>query len=151
MTERATTSLTPSATILAPEGAARPKVMRRPAHFAGSAPETSNVVPMAVMRVEPLIPETTPALIPAVTHSWQDDGRFGIALIALLLLINSTAILWLSTKPQITPAASITITQKSEVTETNASPVTVMTDEDMLEPSPFIHVLDSKAQRIRNE
>ena len=34
---------------------------------------------------------------------WQDDGRFGIALMVLLLVVNGAAALWLSHTPKAPP------------------------------------------------
>ncbi len=73
------------------EPAIRPKVMRRPAHFAGgetlaagadSAAETANI-------------PTIPTLYTPPARYWQEDARFGLALVLLVVVINALLILCL--------------------------------------------------------
>jgi hypothetical protein len=85
MIERAATRLESSS----PESLAKPKVMRRPAQFSGSvSPAVTDI-------------DITPAPAPsrsfaALTNSqpaqdslpWQHDGRFALALLAVVLFVN---------------------------------------------------------------
>ncbi len=83
----------------------RPKVMRRPAHFsattvaktpAPSAPAPARPRDTASenenLAASPAAPaaSTSPAQKP-----WQDDIRFGIALLSILVLVNFALIMWL--------------------------------------------------------
>ncbi len=60
----------------------RPKVMRRPATF--SAPSHQGPLPFEMLKIPPVVEHVaTPQYRP-----WQDDGRFGIALLAIVVIIN---------------------------------------------------------------
>lgn len=82
--------------------AARPKIMRRPAHFSG--PPTQDT---------PTPPPTTPAKaasapITVGMRPWQEDGRFGLALVVILLMVNLGLMLWLPRlQPRATPVDSV--------------------------------------------
>ncbi len=65
--------------------AARPKVLRRPAQFSGSR--------LPALREQPApAPQAAPP-VPRVGRAWQDDVRFGLALIISLIVLNVLMIL----------------------------------------------------------
>jgi hypothetical protein len=85
MSEHATTRLgSPHQDALA-----KPKVMRRPAQFSGTAASThpTDAVPPALLTIRPLTPIMPSAAIPAPLP-WQHDGRFAIALLSAVLVFN---------------------------------------------------------------
>jgi hypothetical protein len=107
------------------ELAVRPKVLRRPAHFSA----------------RPLIEAPTPALIPLqhtyteqkltpAFRAWQDDGKFAITLLALVIVVNLVVSAWLSA---ISPSPAAV---KSTLIDT--TPATV-------------HVLDSHPRAISEQ
>lgn len=67
--------------------AARPKIMRRPAQF-------SSPSPVIIVQAPMLNPPTETNSVMA-TQSWQDDGRFAIALVVVVVAINLLASMWL--------------------------------------------------------
>jgi hypothetical protein len=71
----------PSSPSIATEGSARPKIMRRPAQFSGSLPAAIPALP--AIAAAPTKPETAPT-----RPAWQDDGRFGVALVLSILVVN---------------------------------------------------------------
>ena len=79
----------------AAETAARPKFSRRPASFSrASAPAPASTVsdvptfitPEAAP-LAPLAPKFKP-IVPPERHAWQEDARFGIAMLLIVLLVN---------------------------------------------------------------
>jgi hypothetical protein len=82
----------PSRVIAAPP--VKPKVLRRPAQFSAPTshaptPETTN------LRTDALTKPEQPAS-QALTRPWQDDGRFAISLLAIVIVVNIALSLWLS-------------------------------------------------------
>ena len=73
----------PSAPSVAEDGASRPKFSRRPASF--SPAEVREELPARVVRMQPEKPKPSVAV---TATPWQEDIRFGLALVALLLLAN---------------------------------------------------------------
>lgn len=71
------------------ELAVRPKVLRRPAHFSGTNPLHEIISP------EPVSIPLFPPKAEFSTTSWQDDGRFGLVLLAIVAIINISLMLWL--------------------------------------------------------
>ena len=65
------------------EAVSRPKVMRRPATF--SAPNHLEPLPSEPVNLAPRVGH---GQAPTPSRAWQDDGRFGVALLTLILLIN---------------------------------------------------------------
>jgi hypothetical protein len=80
---------------------ARPKVMRRPAQFSSSrspaispnAPVTRAINPQDTRIESAPSPQLSPPA-PAA-KLWQDDARFGIAMLTIVVLVNLALILWL--------------------------------------------------------
>ena len=60
----------------------RPKIMRRPATFSAAA--HNNPLPFELLKISPVVEHV------ASTHlrPWQDDGRFGMTLLAIVVVIN---------------------------------------------------------------
>ena len=121
------------------EALARPKVMRRPAHFS-TAPDAPSP------RAQPVDDEritTLPAPVSAPTVSsriWQDDARFGTVMLLIVVLVNMGLMVWL---PHIrVPVAShnATIEQAAPITQ-DAAPVTGVTL--YTKPAPAAHALPS--------
>jgi hypothetical protein len=85
MIERAATRLESSS----PESLAKPKVMRRPAQFSGSlSPAITDIditPPPAPSRSVAAIATGQPA---QESLPWQHDGRFALALLAVVLFVN---------------------------------------------------------------
>jgi hypothetical protein len=86
------------------EGSVRPKVMRRPAQFASRA-ITPQPLPALLTQVD--APTNTKTVLH--TRAWQDDGRFAMTLLAIIIVINVAVSAWLSamTPLSLTPPASI--------------------------------------------
>ena len=74
----------------APGTLVRPKAMRRPAQFASQA--------VAAPAPAELAPTTSQAASKpqVVTRPWQDDGRFAMTLLAVIILMNIAVSAWLS-------------------------------------------------------
>ncbi len=88
--------------------------MRRPAQFSGSG--TTPFLPMIAAATVTTIPldapvsEKTPASRP-----WQEDGKFAVALLGVVILINLAVILWLSAIAP-TPVTPRLVTKQTEQT-----------------------------------
>lgn len=92
---------------------ARPKIMRRPAQF-------SSPTPILIVQ-EPALntPVDQPHESLTITvKAWQDDGRFALALVLLLMAFNLLVSVWLApvashvqpvatTTPSVAPAVTI--------------------------------------------
>lgn len=115
MNQRATlqTSNAPTASTVAPsaDGAVRPKVMRRPAQF--STPASNLRVPPTLpleQRLDAALREPAAPAVQATpsARAWQDDGRFAVALLAIVIVVNVAVSIWLSamSPPAVAPAAS---------------------------------------------
>jgi len=99
-----------------PATPARPKVMRRPAHFSDIRPAPS-VAPAIVLPAATTIDEnenlSASAPLPAAvalppSKPWQDDVRFGIAMLTIVVLVNVALMLWLpNMRPTNIPAADV--------------------------------------------
>lgn len=74
------------------ETIARPKLSRRPASFSRPAPDTAPLATSALMPLEPLPLAAASAPVrpasPAAPTAWQEDARFGIAMLLLVALVN---------------------------------------------------------------
>lgn len=84
---------------------ARPKVLRRPTQFSGSTPvtedlraeSTSDVVIAAFPLTERTQTKKPQATRPFAHRAWQDDGRFAITLLAVVVIVNTVLAMWLGT------------------------------------------------------
>ncbi len=136
------------------DGVARPKVMRRPAHFSDAAPAT-NVQPFSAPE---LIAREKPA---PVSKSWQDDGRFAVALLAIVILTNLAVMAWLNHIGPHTKAGTSAPVLAAAPPKENAAPtlgdITVFaqpgpTDDaaplDDDSAAPTIHLLDDGAATV---
>lgn len=118
MSERAT-AFNLSSTGTPPAGnelAVRPKVLRRPAHF-GAKPIESPV-PVLLPLQSSEFNEQPLASTPA--RAWQDDGKFAITLLGLVILVNIIVSAWLSA---ISPAKP---THATDAAPTAENPVHVL-------------------------
>ncbi len=61
--------------------------MRRPAQFSGAAPLEPS---LAVLPSAPATAKTIPA------RGWQDDGKFAVTLLALVIFVNLLLTFWLT-------------------------------------------------------
>ncbi|MFM9889685.1 MAG: hypothetical protein ACKVOE_03435 [Rickettsiales bacterium] len=86
------------------QAAVRPKVMRRPAQFSQPTPPVVAETQLAAL---PVVSEPSLARLPR-TYPWQDDGRFGLALVAILVVVNLALLLWL---PHLLPQPIATATR----------------------------------------
>lgn len=96
MNERATAYKIPpqAAASAGAELAVRPKVLRRPAHF-----NTKTAIEAPVPVLLPLHTATSQAAekpSPAAFRAWQDDGKFAITLLAIVIVVNLVVSAWLS-------------------------------------------------------
>lgn len=93
----------------------RPKVMRRPAQF--SVVEKLPPIPPAPLM---LVPHNAPAIIAAPqARPWQDDGRFALVLLGLIIFMNLAVIAWLSAlAPTQTPDSS-TVHSRTSLLDSN--------------------------------
>ena len=137
MSERATAyRIAPQATAPAPgaELAVRPKVLRRPAHFNAKAaplagPGESAAPVLVSLPFQPVLPQPEKP-VPAF-RAWQDDGKFAITLLALVILVNLAVSAWLAA---ISPDKAIAPT----------APVASVA-------APAVHVLDTSARDISEQ
>ena len=131
MSERATAyNLAPQATTPTPgnELAVRPKVLRRPAHFNAKAsivePASAPIL-VPFQPVPPAAEKTAPAF-----RAWQDDGKFAITLLTLVILVNIAVSAWLAA---ISPEKAVTA---------QSAPIAA---------APAVHVLDSSTRDISEQ
>ena len=75
------------------EPLARPKVMRRPTHFSNAPSAPSIPIPKLPTEVEASAP--LPAASLPVRMAWQDDARFGLVMLVIVVLVNIGIMLWL--------------------------------------------------------
>jgi len=121
---RAENTVAAEVTPASPEVTNRPKVMRRPANF--SAATASRPMPFEPLPAD-LLP-TPPTH--AAARSWQDDGRFGLAMLVVVMMVNLLLTLAFSS-PQAAKEVETTIIQSSgdprahATTVTESSPVTI--------------------------
>lgn len=101
----------------------RPKILRRPAQFSGEIPAGKVLTALRLAAPMPIV-AATPASKP-----WQDDGRFAVALLTIIILMNVLVTLWL---------AHITRQQTSNTTPAPHHTVT----------SGSVHVLDDLAHPV---
>jgi hypothetical protein len=87
----------PTRTAGADEPAARPKVLRRPSQFS-HVPATPAEAPPE-QQLPALLPNARPAPAATVSHGWQEDSRFGLLLIAVLVVVNGALALLLPLLP----------------------------------------------------
>lgn len=88
--------------------------MRRPAQFSSpsASPTNNNTTPDLRLDAAQAAPQPLGAPLP---RPWQDDPRFAIALLAIVIIVNVALSLWLSPS---TPAPSI-----ADTTLESAKPV----------------------------
>lgn len=118
-------------TSAASEPQARPKVLRRPAQFSRKAdPLVSDAAPISTPAAPSLspVPVSTARSIVKFAPGWQDDGRFGVAIIFCLVLFNVVLAFTLSHTPR-------------ETVSSGPSTVTLMNNASM--PSAVRHGPDS--------
>lgn len=143
----------------AAEGQARPKVMRRPAALA--APTPTHSAQIIAADFPSLTHESTAsrhAPLPVTARAWQDDGRFAMLLLALVVLLNLAIIGWLGLiTPKAVPHAPLVQMQPSTTPEDAAthdrSAISVFTapapaeEDSPADPgsAPAVHTLDDKA------
>jgi len=97
------------------DGQARPKIMRRPAQFSTTNAE---IIPHGILHPMPNITAEAPLLPnPTPERSWQDDGRFALTLLAIVISINLALSAWLS---------GITPTNPTPVANAPAKPMNVV-------------------------
>lgn len=130
-----------------PEALARPKVMRRPAHFA-HAPVTAPQATTIISDFPSLTSDGSPQAGTAATaRAWQDDGRFAIVLLAVVVFTNLAMIAWLGhIRPTAQKGPHIVQDTRMEngTPPSGPSNVAIYTD-DAAAPAPEIHLLDGKA------
>ena len=125
MNQRASTALTSVPTLVEPstaptpnDGVAKPKVMRRPAQFSKPAARLEPAL-TSDTRIEAEVPSApTGAPHAPSLRPWQDDARFAVALLTIIMLFNLALSVWLAPKPSVSIAASsATIAAKNPVPE----------------------------------
>lgn len=128
MSDRATAYSIPPQSVSPSVGnelAVRPKVLRRPAHFsAQSLIETPEpvLVPLQYTHDEP---KHSPTL-----RAWQDDGKFAITLLALVIVVNLIVSAWLSA----------------------ISPISATTKPTLIDTAPAgVHILDKRPRDISEQ
>lgn len=78
----------------APAPQVKPKIMRRPAQFSTPTLTTANTsTPDLHLDAPQPVPQHLAAPMP---RPWQDDPRFAIALLAIVIIVNVALSLWLS-------------------------------------------------------
>jgi hypothetical protein len=98
------------------ELAVRPKVLRRPAHFNAKANPIASPAPVLVPMQS--VPQAMEKSAPAF-RAWQDDGKFAITLLALVILVNVIVSTWLAAiTPEKPVAASAISTPAAEPVQT---------------------------------
>lgn len=133
MSERATAySIPPQATTPSPgnELAVRPKVLRRPAHF--NAKTTMIESPAPVLVPVQFMQHTAEKPTP-VFRAWQDDGKFAVTLLGIIIVVNLLVSTWLAA---ISPAKTVA---------TSAAPVTAAAS------ASSVHVLDTNVRDISEQ
>lgn len=73
---------------------ARPKIMRRPAQFSQAAGEII-LSDISLKAPSPTVADTA-SINPPASRTWQEDGRFAITLLAIVIGINLILSAWLS-------------------------------------------------------
>ncbi len=106
-----------TSTSSAADSVVRPKIMRRPAQF-------SHAEPIVIVQSPSLNtpPEKADIATSIPSKPWQDDGRFAIALVLLLVAVNLLVILWL------TPAAPPPAMVHSQTPEAGIPGVTILNE-----------------------
>ncbi len=119
----------------AAEPPVRPKLSRRPAQFSA---------PAATLKILPALPldaATNDRNAPPPAHkAWQDDGRFALALLTIVIAMNVAVTFWLSylERAPLPTAVSHSAPTDSEADAWSLSPATV-------------HVLDGLASPIATD
>lgn len=95
------------------ENVARPKVLRRPAQFSQPAtPAHPKLQPPIDIRLDAPARDTPTAAAPIAQRNWQDDGRFAVALLAIIIMVNVIVGVWLTrmapAEAPVTPATTST-------------------------------------------
>ena len=149
------------------EQVARPKVMRRPANFSSSGTAMPTIHLPTATKADSIeenenlalsVP-ALPTVIPVYARQWQDDLRFGIAMLTILILVNLALIAWLPRleHPELatTNTAASDISHVTQATpfglERDAAPLTVYEkayeapaatpDESSTDTEPKMHTL----------
>lgn len=94
--------------------------MRRPAQFSSPTSSSTNNITTPDLRLDTA--QVAPqALGSPMPRPWQDDPRFAIALLTIVILVNVALSLWLSPA---TPASSIADTTHTAATKSTLTPDT---------------------------
>lgn len=93
----------------------KPKILRRPAQFSSPAtPLSPSHTPDLRIDTSQAMPQQAAIALP---RPWQDDPRFAIALLAIIITVNVALILWLAPT---TPASGIA--NQAALSAASASP-----------------------------
>lgn len=119
------------------EMTARPKVLRRPSQF--STPVNTPAAQPVNLPVPVLQSTEQPAGIRS--SPWQEDGRFGLALVLILLVVNLALMLWLPHLRQPPAATDFSAlaapTEQATLTRrTETQPVTLYSQPSRLRLAP---------------
>ena len=155
------------------EPAARPKVMRRPTQF--FTLDEAVLQPLPLVHSEESVNLTaTPTLPTSLTTrqnalAWQEDARFGVVMLTLVVAINIALMLWLPTlknhhreasPPLITSDANMSTVQpdhritapvtlyskSAPAAETAAEDASTEDASPLLAPPPLVHILGDGPQ-----
>ena len=136
LAESVNPSVTPSTTA---DTISRPKIMRRPATFSSTA--HSNPLPFELLKISPIVEHVASSHL----RPWQDDGRFGMTLLVIVVVINLVLALAIPTPQRINAAFEEKVTVFTESgnfmpaanTEGHASVTTYAQPEDSQRSGPF--------------
>lgn len=109
----------------------KPKILRRPAQFSSpAAPSHDRATPdLRLDTAAPAAPLTTSPL----PRPWQDDPRFAIALLTIIIVVNLALSLWLSPgSPSPSIADTTRISAAEEPASTASTPATPSPEEALL-------------------
>lgn len=133
---------------VASDNTVRPKVMRRPAQFSPTSASPTITSQALVLAMDP------PAEKPARSPAWQDDMRFAIALLAIIIFVNLAVMFWLSRMPAQTPEVTrITQSTNSDDPAAPTQEITIFSptasedaDDDVDGAAP-VNILDDRHSR----
>jgi hypothetical protein len=119
------------------DAVAKPKVLRRPPQFSHRRESDST----ALVTDPPITEKKNALTVRLPILPWQEDGRFGVALIATIALANLVLALLLTRQPTTEPVTSV-ITQHataasmpSATGSDNPTQVTIYSEPEMIEES----------------
>lgn len=109
----------------------KPKILRRPAQFSSpAAPSHDSATPDLRLNAPPLASQHATTSLP---RPWQDDPRFAIALLAIIIIVNVALSLWLSPRsPSSSIADTTRISAAEEPAETSDTTITPSPEETLL-------------------